>query len=537
MKTQMDSRERRSQTVELEQLLIATQARCRELENQLHAQEQSAEKRCADLRSAFEAQISVLRKSVTAASQLATERQKHLQDSQQAVLNEALAMCLADAIQNIRHPTKTQDGSKDDMHGSIEARVVDLVKWLSSEVQRSARPTGGDTLEPVPAITTAATQIRRSSSVSACVSDIQNALRDAVGLAADPGCTPSNDSSNRQVDEEVAELRAQLQEQEARLQQAKSELQQARRPAREAQAAQASHTGGRAASMAQLKQQLQQAQAALADREHRLQEVTAQHVAQQAASEQARTSQPAGVAAGAAPVDTAPAMVAALEAQLGRLASVVRTKDAEATALSAAVQRQFTERADLRGQVAALDGQLARLQAAHADVEARLHASEARCAALDSKHNRVLSTEERAQKRFRHRRLLSTTPQASQAPRPARPSGSASLPATQPGTASGSKAPPQSHAGRRGSDSAAPTAAGRLSSAHRPPPKGGGALVKGAGHAVASKAGDTAGRGDAGPGGVWRKLRHSQDAVAPWKAGSRRVSGGPPPLHTPIQWE
>ena len=77
-----------------------------------------------------------------------------------------------------------------------------------------------------------------------------------------------------------------------------------------------------------------------------------------------------------------------MEAQLGRLAGVIRTKDAEAAALNAAVQRQFAERAELRGQVAALDEQVLRLQGSHADIEARLRDSEARCDALDAKHNR-----------------------------------------------------------------------------------------------------------------------------------------------------
>lgn len=80
--------------------------------------------------------------------------------------------------------------------------------------------------------------------------------------------------------------------------------------------------------------------------------------------------------------------VASMEAQLGRLAGVIRTKDAEATALNAAVQRQFVERTELRGQVAVLDGQVAQLRGATADLEARLRDSEARCAALDAKHNR-----------------------------------------------------------------------------------------------------------------------------------------------------
>jgi len=80
--------------------------------------------------------------------------------------------------------------------------------------------------------------------------------------------------------------------------------------------------------------------------------------------------------------------VASMEAQLGRLAGVIRTKDAEAAALNAAVQRQFAERTELRGQVAVLDGQVAQLRGATADLEARLRDSEAHCAALDAKHNR-----------------------------------------------------------------------------------------------------------------------------------------------------
>ena len=77
-----------------------------------------------------------------------------------------------------------------------------------------------------------------------------------------------------------------------------------------------------------------------------------------------------------------------MEAQLGRLAGVIRTKDAEAAALSAAVQRQFAERTELRGHVAALDGQVGQLRGANADLEARLRGAEERWAVLDAKHNR-----------------------------------------------------------------------------------------------------------------------------------------------------
>lgn len=69
--------------------------------------------------------------------------------------------------------------------------------------------------------------------------------------------------------------------------------------------------------------------------------------------------------------------LAAMEAQLGRLAGVVRSKDSELAALNATLTSQFEERNALRGELAGLQGRLARLQGAYGALEARLRESEA----------------------------------------------------------------------------------------------------------------------------------------------------------------
>ena len=80
---------------------------------------------------------------------------------------------------------------------------------------------------------------------------------------------------------------------------------------------------------------------------------------------------------------------------------------------------------------------------------------------------RVLSTEERAQKRFRHRRLVSTGPKPPTAPGPAR---SASLPAMQP-PPGGRRLPPGS-GGPQESVARGTPAAGRLGSGRPAVPAG-----------------------------------------------------------------
>lgn len=83
---------------------------------------------------------------------------------------------------------------------------------------------------------------------------------------------------------------------------------------------------------------------------------------------------------------------------------------------------------------------------------------------------RVLSTEERAQKRFRQRRLLSTCPKPVSPAGPAGPARSASLPATQPPSVGSSRRPPSGRAGVRESVPRGAAGAGRLQSSRPPQP-------------------------------------------------------------------
>jgi chromosome segregation ATPase len=78
--------------------------------------------------------------------------------------------------------------------------------------------------------------------------------------------------------------------------------------------------------------------------------------------------------------------LAAMESQLGRLSGLVRGKDGELAALNDALAEQFAQRNVLRGDAATVQGQLQRLQAAYAGLQAQLAESESARASLMEQH-------------------------------------------------------------------------------------------------------------------------------------------------------
>ena len=77
-----------------------------------------------------------------------------------------------------------------------------------------------------------------------------------------------------------------------------------------------------------------------------------------------------------------------MEAQLGRLAGIIRAKDAEIDALNGTMTKQFEERNALRSETADLRSRLQQLQAAHLSLDARLQESEAHRSELQSQAQR-----------------------------------------------------------------------------------------------------------------------------------------------------
>lgn len=150
----------------------------------LQAQEKSSEKRCADLRTAFEAQIALLRNSVTSASQNASQHERRRQDAHMAALQTALAASITHAVWNSMPATATKTSSQGDILRTVKLLIRELETVVKSN-NFGDWASGND--QPLQESKAAQHWFGLSETVRNCVGDLQKYLHAAWAQESGPG--------------------------------------------------------------------------------------------------------------------------------------------------------------------------------------------------------------------------------------------------------------------------------------------------------------------------------------------------------------
>lgn len=149
------------------------------------AQQQSTNARCADLRSAFEAQIAVLRKSVTSAAQNAAHDERRRQDANMALLQRALAISIGDAVWNSMPTTVTKMCSQTEVLQDAETLIRELVAALTSGDTNLPAATIAD--QPCHELAAVQDRMKSSTAVQDCILRLQKRLHATWSQALDRG--------------------------------------------------------------------------------------------------------------------------------------------------------------------------------------------------------------------------------------------------------------------------------------------------------------------------------------------------------------
>ena len=152
----------------------------------LQAQQQSSNARCADLRSAFEAQIAVLRKSVTSAAQNAAQSERRRQDANMTLLQQALAISIGDAVWNSMPTTATKMCSQNEVLQDAETLIRELVAALTGgETKLPAATRDGIADQPFHELAALQDRMKNSTAVQGCILRLQTRLHATWSQALD----------------------------------------------------------------------------------------------------------------------------------------------------------------------------------------------------------------------------------------------------------------------------------------------------------------------------------------------------------------
>lgn len=155
----------------------------------MQAQEKANDSRCADLRSTFETQIAVLRKSVSSASQNAANREQKRHDESMAVLRQAMAVTIAYAVWNSL-PKNTATGVQQGIASAVESLIRELSVAVSDndiDEAAAARQADKPGKPPKPDCRTAEDWIQNSNAIGSCVRNLQKSVQAAWALELNDG--------------------------------------------------------------------------------------------------------------------------------------------------------------------------------------------------------------------------------------------------------------------------------------------------------------------------------------------------------------